>query len=77
MSNSDMSDVDFMMKSITKVNQFLIENRLVTIEDNPSEDIKGEMQCPFCNQTLKYWQSASNGHKGFTCGCICNGIYQE
>lgn len=77
MSNCDMNNVDAMMQAVTKVNQYLISNHLVTVEDNPSENIKGEVECPFCKQTLKYWQSSLNGHKGFTCGCIGNGTYQE
>jgi len=60
-----------------KIYDWLIEDGFLKGCDH-REEIKGSTTCKFCNNKIKYWQSAYNGHRGFQCEvCVDNMIFQE
>ena len=75
-TNLEDMEIEEMMEKTDNVINYLIEHNLVS-KEKPAKDINKETDCPFCKETLKYWQSSYNGHKGFSCGCVDNGIMQE
>lgn len=69
-------DPDEVAVATLRIIQFLSKKGLFT-SGKPEDCIDGEVDCPYCQKTLKYWQSSANGHRGFSCECIGGATYQE
>ena len=59
-----------------KIINYLTEKELIS-NDIPDKCMNGEIDCPFCDGILKYWQTVCLGKRGFTCNCIAGATYQE
>jgi hypothetical protein len=69
-------DLDEIAVATLRVITYLTENKFIS-KDIPEDCIGDETECPFCKETLKYWQTTCGGRRGFSCGCIAGSTYQE